>query len=241
MDEINDSEQSDNKRSNVEKNILNHIKTSRYGLNISQIAKELRLSRNTVKANVELLEKEGTILIKQIGKSRICYYRKYFGRDAIFRPFLLQFFNQLLDSFAETMKSQIKDSDSEKIIKNISKDFGKNYDLPPFQLLNLDKESKIQDFSINKVSETLVQFFNILDALSIQFEAEIIPAEVDSSRTIRLQLFSDEFGRSILFYHMVAGYLESKLNIKYDKKMSLDVFEFREESSICYFRLNIED
>ena len=241
MDETNDSEQSDNKRSNVEKDILKCIETSRYGLNISQIAKELKLSRNTVKANVELLEKEGTIFIKQIGKSRICYFRKYFARDVIFRPFLLKFFSQLLDSFAEIMKSQIPNSDPEKIIKNISKDFGKNYDLPPFQLLNLDKGSKIQNFSINEVSETLIQFFTILDALSIQFEAEIIPAEVDSSRTIRLQLFSDELGQSILFYHMVAGYLESKLNMKYDEKMSLDVIEFREESSLCYFRLKIED
>jgi len=50
----------------VEKDILKIIQTSRYGLNISQIAKELKLSRNTVKANVELLEKEGTILEKNL-------------------------------------------------------------------------------------------------------------------------------------------------------------------------------
>ena len=47
MDETKDSKQSDNKRSNVEVDILKCIETSRYGLNISQIAKELKLHRNT--------------------------------------------------------------------------------------------------------------------------------------------------------------------------------------------------
>ena len=229
---------STNKSNSVENDILNFIKGSRYGYNISQIAKELKMSRNTVKTNVELLKEEGIIEIKYIGKSRICYYRKYFDANLV-RPFLLEFFSVLLDSFEETMKRHI--TNSEEMVKEISKDFGKKLDLPPFQLLKLEKVSSIEDFSINEVSETLVQYFSILEALRVQFEAEIIPAEVDSSRMIRLQVFSKEIGQSSSFYHMIAGYLESKLNIQYNKKITLDVIEFREESSLCYFILKMED
>jgi len=241
MDEINDLETLGNKKSttpikNVQK-ILHKIKGSRYGLNISQIAKELKMSRNTVKANVELLQEEGSILIKQIGKSRICYYHKYYDVNQVFRPFILEFFNQLLDSFEETMKSHVPNS--EELVKEISKNFGKNLDLPPFQLLKLDKDSNSQDFSLNDVVRTLFQFFEFFDALSLKMQAEVIPAEVDSSRIIRLQMFSDEVGKSILFYHMCAGFFESKLNILYKKKISLDVAEFRKETMCCYFRLKL--
>lgn len=238
MSDLNELD-STNKSNSVENDILNFIKGSRYGYNISQIAKELKMSRNTVKTNVELLKEEGKIEIKCIGKSRICYYRQYFDGIQVFGPLVLEFIKELLNSFEETMKRHI--TNSEEMVKVISKNFGKNYDLPPFQLLKLDKVSNIEDFSINEVSETLVQFFTILDALGIQFEAEIVPAEVESSRTIRLQVFSNEIGQSISFYHMIAGYLESKLNIQYKKKISLDVIEFREESSLCYFTLKMED
>ena len=242
MEEINNSETYTNKKNNdsVENEILKYIRASRYGLNITQIAKELSMSRNTVKANVESLQKKGSIIIKQIGKSRICYYRKYFDRNQIFRPFLLQFFNQLLDSFEQTLKSQV--DNSEELVKQISINFGQKQDLPPFQLLNLD-EIDLKDITLKKVVETFLQMFvGFFEVLSIQFQAENIPADANStSRIVRLQVFSDEIGKSILFYHMVAGYFESKLNIAYKKKISLDVIEFREESSICYFRLKMEN
>ena len=240
MNEISDSKTSRNKKNNdsiknIQKSILDLVKRSKYGLNISDIARKLKISRNTVKANVELLEEEGKILIKQIGRSRICYFQKFFDVNQTFRPFVFNFFNQILDSFEATMKSHVPNS--EELVKDISRNFGKNLDLPPFQFLKLDAVKNLKSFTLDDVVETLLQFFEMFTALNLKMKAEIIPPEIDSSRIIRLELLSDEVGKSIFFYHVCAGFFESKLNIFYKTEFSLDVIDFRKESSCCYFRL----
>ena len=240
MDELNSQEPSkqkkeDNSKNKVQHDILNLIKKSRFGLNFSQIAEELKIGRNTVKLNAYTLEEDGKILIKQIGRSKICYFHKFFDLNATYRPFIYDFFNQLLDSFEVTMKSY--SPNAEELAKQISKEMGKNLDLPPFEFLKLGQISNSEKISLDDIANTLLQFFELFEALNLCYQAEMTPKEFDFSRIIRLQLFTDEVGRSAYFYHVCAGFFESKLNKFYNSKIQLDVLEYRKDNSCCYFRL----
>ena len=126
---------------------------------------------------------------------------------------------------------------AEQLAKQISKEMGKNLDLPPFEFLKLDQISEPENFSLDDIADTLLQFFELFDALNLNYQAEITPKEFDFSRTIRLQLFTDEVGKSAYFYHVCAGFFESKLNKIYNIKVNLEVIEFRKEISCCYFKL----
>ena len=71
MDNSNNTFFKDQSKRNIRSDILNILEENTEGLNVSQIADTLNLSRNTVKKYLGRLEIENLIEVNEIGRSRI--------------------------------------------------------------------------------------------------------------------------------------------------------------------------
>ena len=99
--------------------ILNIINEKKYGINISQIAKESKMHRITVKNYIEDLKKEKKIIIEKIGRSKICFSK---GRDrklGEYEVLIVEFLGYFLTSFNEVLENTSEDP--KIVMKNIGK------------------------------------------------------------------------------------------------------------------------
>ncbi|MHA1377492.1 MAG: HTH domain-containing protein [Candidatus Helarchaeota archaeon] len=235
---------------NIKNAILNLLKKSTFGLNISQITEELNLSRNTVKKYIRTFEKEKLIEVRVIGRSKICYPKNKFQdqRVIIFRNLLFEFINGLVGAF-EKVFPNFSLSDPKNFIKQIGSEMSKTASLPllspPAEKLKKTKSTGNKRDLLKQISQVSLQFLEVLNHLGGKMiQVEIVPnpkTKNTDSVVIRVQNTSNEFRKSEFFYHLSAGFYEYKLRENFGDNVYLEVLEYQTTNNSCYFRLGISE
>ncbi|MHA1378958.1 MAG: winged helix-turn-helix domain-containing protein [Candidatus Helarchaeota archaeon] len=230
-------------KKNIKEDLLNLLKNSSYGLNISKIAKGLNLSRNTVKKYLGLLRKEQLIEKREIGRSKIYFVKKRYKKYKvdIFRNHFFEFTNNLYDAL-EKMVAQLSVSDIKGFFKQLGNEMGKNSNLPDLETTDIDnliKNRRHYLYYIADVSKQWLELYNQMGKEMIR--VEIVPSTPDnmSAITLRVENPSKEFGDSELFYYLWGGFYETILRDNFGDNIYLDILDVQKENSCCYFEISI--
>jgi len=221
--------------------ILDLLQSKRYGLNISQIAEELEMSRNTVKKYVEILENEDLISVKQISASRICSIKNKTPYD--FRDKMVFYISNYLSGFwkahDDVMKTKL--ANHNEVITEIGKEMSKYIKWPDLTDSKISRKEINLDHIIEVALLTLKTFNEIGDVDF--FNTEIVPgSKSDKKITLRVEYrggFKLEDTES--FFYLNAGFLNEKLSDNFGDNVYLKVLDTQPENYCCYYELGIKN
>ena len=221
--------------------IIDLLQSKRYGLNISQIAEELEMSRNTVKKYVEILENEDLITVKQISASKICSIKNKTESD--FREKMVFYISNYLSGFwkalDEVMIPLLEGNYNDQIIE-VGKEMSKFIKWPNLADSRISKKNLSLDQIIDVALLTLKTFNEIGDVDF--FNTEIVPgSKSDKTITFRVEYrggFKLEDTES--FFYLNAGFLNEKLRENFGDNVYIKVLETQPENFCCYYELGIK-
>jgi len=180
--------------------ILNELEDSTSGLTITQLAKEVEIHRNTVSKYLGILEAEGLVKKKEIGKALlyVSTKRKYLRRN-------------MVNSFIQALLHALKDNypNGEETFKNV----GRNL-LDYFEFSLGDAYTKaFEKIKKNSNSETYLElfreFYNSFDFFQDDLDISLMEL---SSHKVRYRIKNSDFldnSEDFLYYfYIVCGITE---------------------------------
>ena len=225
-------------KENIRNDILALLRKSNYGRNISQISEKLNLSRNTVKRYIKILEHDRLIEIKEIGRSRIAYYKSNYN-DRIARgyvEYIMEFYNSMLKGF-QSIASEV--SDPQRTFKMIGNEMGEHLTWPPLELADF---KRIDNPDLDQVTKILIQFLEFFNIIFKMVKVEIIPTIKQNLHynILRIENISDRLEDSEFFYFITMGFFETKLRKICGENLHIDIMEYQKENTCAYAKLSIK-
>ncbi len=245
---VNNGAVEDNSEIQTKKNlILKVINDKKYGINISQIAKELKMHRTTVKNHIEDLKKENKIIIEKIGRSKICFSKARDRNLNEYESLLVEFLGFYLRSFNEVLKNTSEDP--KNIMKSIGKDMKRYIQMPEFKIsksINLNEEKKA---ALDQMADIGINFLKVINLIG---KTRAIPNAIDVKKLdfiedtkeiaigLKIKFAPFEFLNTGLFYYMGAGFFEAILQENFGDHVHFDVHMIPPEKFVCYYKINME-
>ncbi len=229
----------DKQKRDIRNDLLTLLREDQYGLNISQIAEKLSLSRNTVKSYLAHLESENLIEVKEIGRAKICFlkfdHKMNVDSELKFQAALL--FRNFLNAFQKISPKFL--SDPASFMKIIGETMAEMTIWPTGRLLR--PSNKVEIININQLTTIAFQFVSLLNTYTKLFQMEIAspPEEKKSAVLLQVTILSSELAFNEYFYHIWAGILEKKLRESYGPHIYMKVREFQRDPPRCYYELGI--
>ncbi len=223
---------------NIRIEILELLKIFKFGLNISQIAKELKISRNTVKKYLAILEKESLIKVTEIGRSRICMLQKIIQKSKMDK--LQDYFNDYIRAFYKAFDKIVSplSSNLNDLIKNIGIEMSNNIIWPKIEI---SKDGKI---ALDQIASVALQHLEFINEFGNYIKAESVPTLDDNTKNsilLRVEFIGFNFGSTDFYYHLTAGFYEKKLQDNFGKKIYFNVHKIERKIPCCYFKLGIHE
>ncbi|MFX0137898.1 MAG: HTH domain-containing protein [Candidatus Hodarchaeota archaeon] len=231
-------------RKNISENILTLLDSAKFGLNYSQIAEQLDLSRNTVKKYVEALKKEDKVLIMEIGRSNICLIKRDMidsSRDILDRvgflanDFMISFFRAFEKIFFPLHPNL------RELIKEIGREMSKTMVWPTVEISDSIDPSKDKLAYLIQIGNVCIQHFEVFNQFGKVIDAEIIPPQSNATSLVLRVKYTLDFEDTEFFYHMISGFYEQKLHENFGRNLFTKVLEIQKENSICYFETGFKD
>ncbi len=251
MDSKNSSDNTKNgffkvkRKRDIRSDILNLLGETQFGLNVSQIAEQLELSRNTVKSYLGRFEQEGLIQVKEIGRAKICLLSEpqTIPSKKRYNPLVSltqEFFNKFLIALDKLGASKIPDHLS--FIKQIGAEMAPLIIWPTGRILppaTLKKKS----ISIDELKKISLQFHGLINAIGKSYHIELDPAfPTPTNQIIRMKITTlRKKGFAKLYGWIWAGLLEAKLRETYSDKIYIEIKDYQEDPSSWNFELGIRD
>ena len=226
--------------------ILNKIKETPYGINITQIADALNMHRITVKKYVEELESENNIMIQQFGNTKICYPIVKAKKLNTYQPVILNIFATFFKSFGEVISPSIEDVDG--VMKLMGKSMSTNLNLPEMKshhLVDLSNDKKVVLEQIADMGLDYVKFFNEVASTQgyenfiIANKQKLIETDEEVAQSLKVEFKPFEFLDSGLFYHFCAGFFEAIIQETFDNHVYFNVHMIPPEKFVCYYKISM--
>ncbi|NHI91533.1 MAG: ArsR family transcriptional regulator [Candidatus Lokiarchaeota archaeon] len=224
-------------KENIRNDILNLLRRSKYGRNISQLSELLNFSRNTIKRYIDLLEEEDLVEIKEIGRSKIAYFKPNYHDNVVkgYLSYLMDFYNSILKGFKRISKEL---QNPQKALKEIGNEMGEHLNWPPLEDTDL---KKIEKPTLSQVTDILIQLYEFFNSFYKTIKIEIIPPTKEniSYKIIRIENISDKMEDSEYFYLITIGFFETKIRKICGDIVFFDIMEYQEENSCCYMKIEM--
>jgi len=224
--------------------ILEIIKDHEYGLNVSQLAEELEITRNTVKNYLASLEKEQLITVKQVGQSKyILPVNRNLG-DAFSKvqTFISNFLTSFWKGFEKVMYPV--NPNSHELLGEIGREMSRNVFWPTIKSAKLVKKIKSKELLLEEVGKFAVQIFEIFNIYSEMpmLIPEISPSHDPNVLIIRVEYTGGFYvGNTEAFYYLLAGFFEENLGRYVKQELYIKVLNIQKEKSCCYYELGFRD
>ena len=233
-------------RKSIRESILTLLENAKFGLNYSQIAERLSLSRNTVKKYIEALKKEDKLLIMEIGRSNICLIKHDkipdSSRDILDRvgffanEFMISFFKAFEKIFSP-LHPNLKE-----LIKKIGREMSKTIVWPTVEVSDSREPTQNRIEYLMQIGKACIQHFEVFNQFGKVIEAEIIPPQSSATSSLVLRVkYTLDFEDTDFFYHMISGFYEQKLHENFGINLFTRVLEIQKENSVCYFETGFID
>jgi predicted transcriptional regulator len=218
-----------------DKEILACLSRSTFGLTISDIAKKIETTRNTVYRYLGILEGTDLVFKKKIGR-----YVLYFSKEKE-----LEYLDNVLPiykSFIDNIRKEFPDK--EFIFKRIGKGM---VDAITFPISiegyeHVEKLKELPNKNLFELVRNLLPFLNLFDnkitVRIIDLNKEATKVEYQITNSIFL-----EGGESHLYhFQILAGFIEEKLKQVIEKIVKCEVLDYKifEKKEDSYIRLSIE-
>lgn len=235
------------RKRNIRSDILNLLSKpkNQFGLNVSQIAEQLQLSRNTVKSYLGRFEKEGLIQVKEMGRAKICILREpqTISPKKQWNPLFSltqDFFDNFFRIFDTLAASQIQDH--KRFIKQIGAGMAPLTIWPTGRLLP-PASTKKESISVYELKKYSLQYLELINAFGEILHFELDPAfPTRTNPIIRLKITAlRNKGFNKLYGWIWAGLLEAKLRETYDDSIYIEILDYQEYPSSWYFELGIRE
>src|SRR5271157_59468 len=226
----------------IKKQILQYLELSEFGVNISQIAEELKFSRNTVTKYLDILQDDGTVYCQEMGPSKIWFSENNRERlpnarmPDFLRAFIIEAFNSLERSISMT------ENELNALFQQMGRDVGKKVPWPTdifFPIQELDTSN----FTMPEIKKLVEGFLSLIKDSSYFLKAEIVPIKNDENSPIliRATFHEESWGQFKQYYNLMAGYFESKLRMAYGERIYLAVNEIQPDGLWAYYEIGITD
>ncbi len=227
--------------------ILDKIKETPYGINITQIADALNMHRITVKKYVKELESENYIMIQQFGNAKICYPKVESDRLNKIQPVILNIFDSFFKSFQEVISPTLQNIND--VMKQMGKSMSKKLNIPEIKShhsIVLSKKNKDALEQIADIGLSYIKFFN--EVAKTQGYENFIKAEkmkfIENqekiAKGIKVEFTPFDFLDSGLFYHFGAGFFEAIIQEVFGKHVNFNVHMIPPEKFVCYYKISIK-
>ena len=223
------------KKKDFKKEIIDLLKKNPYGLTISVIAKELKMSRNTAYRYLGILEAEKTIFTKVIGNF-ILYFSKEKG---------MYFLENTIPIYKRLMFNLKKEFSNQEItFKRIGRDLGDFIDIPS-DAKSIEQAKSLKEIPSRKALEIIgkmIRHFTLIDnkvsVKIIEMSEEYNKATYIVSNSIMLSNNMD------YLYHfiIITGVIEEKLKniLNRDIKCEFLNFQILEKPEDSFFKISVE-
>jgi len=228
------------RKRNIRGDILNLLSESRYGLNIKQISKTLKLSRNTVKSYLSHFEKENLIKVKEIGRAKICFLNEFpekGGRNPLELLFPT-FFKNFLTAFTTITSESLLNP--QEIMKKIGKEMAPFTIWPTGRLIPIPPKLK-SPISLDQIKLIALQFIDLLNSFGPVLHVELDESSIFKKDHAAILKIRDvrQSDLNNCYYYLWAGILETKLREAFGTSVYLTIREIETETSSYYFELGI--
>ena len=240
MDNSNNTYFKDQSKRNIRSDILNILEGNTEGLNVSQIADTLKLSRNTVKKYLGRLEIENLIEVNEIGRSRISILKKKPRTEVErFNSLTVIFFNQLFPAFEKVGPKFLENH--YELMKQVGYNIGKKVGLSGRSqsfILNFEPEDFKTESKMSNLASIALDELNYLNSGGLGVTGEILSVDNDDPKGKILLKASSKWLESL--YHFYAGFYEANLQAVFGRKAYMSVKECNKEESYCIYELGFK-
>ncbi|TFF89426.1 MAG: ArsR family transcriptional regulator [Promethearchaeota archaeon] len=217
----------------TEKEILDLLKKSRFGLNVQKISDDLGYSRTTISKYLKILEKKGKVFYRVIGQNKIWIHRDiYFDKENknnIISNLIFAIYSSMLRNMEKT---DLKPDYVKRLGKLIAQDFNFsefiNKDLLkiPDEIILSPKNAE----NLMKIIDSICKFYD-----NYEWRPPII---IDEKYILILRMYnSDLIYEAPFHFYLLSGFIEYEMNkyiagevkvvqIKQDKKIVDLQFKF---------------
>ena len=218
-----------------EKEIMSSLSKSTFGLTISDVAKKIVTTRNTVYRYLGILEGKDLVFKKKIGR-----YVLYFSKEKE-----LEYLDNVLPiykSFIDNVRRELPEQES--VFKRIGKGMVDAITLPVSieGYEQLDSVKILPNKKLFELVRNLLPFLNLFDS---KIQVRIIDLNKEATKAtyqISNSIFLAGGESHIYHFHILAGFVEEKLKQVLDKIVNCEVLDYKifEKKVDSYIRISIE-
>ncbi|MHA1405299.1 MAG: HTH domain-containing protein, partial [Candidatus Helarchaeota archaeon] len=218
--------------------ILEILRDEEYGLNISQLAEKLGVTRNTIRNHLASLEQEQLITVKQVGQSKFIH-RVNRSSENILKN-VQSLISNFLTSFWKGFEKVIYPlhPDSHELLMKIGREMSRSLYWPPIKSARLVHEAKTDKELMKEVGKFALQIFEVFNYYSKMpmLIPEISPSNDPNVLIIRVEYTGGFYvGDTEAFYYLLAGFFEENLNRYTKRDLYIKVLKIQKEKSCCYY------
>jgi len=218
-----------------EKEIMSSLSRSTFGLTISDIAKKIVTTRNTVYRYLGILEGKDLVFKKKIGR-----YVLYFSKEKE-----LEYLDNVIPiykSFIDNVRKELPDQES--VFKRIGKGMVDAITLP-VSIEGYEQIESVKELPNKKLFElarNLLPFLNLFDT---KIQVRIIDLNKETTKAtyqIANSIFLEGGESYIYHFYILAGFIEEKFKQVIDKKVKCEVLDYKifDKKEDSYIRISIE-
>lgn len=230
-------------KKNIRNDILKILKEHKYGINISQIAEELNISRNTVKNYLASLEKESLIRIRKIGRSKLILIVNKDIYEVLLK--LHSIASDYLTCFWKSFEREVYPNypTPNELLIQIGKRMGKDINYPILKNFELIKKSENKEDTIKEIGRLALQVLEMFNDFGQMILPEILPNPKSFGSDVLLLRVEYTGALQIrdteAFCYLGAGFFEEILRKYFRENIYINVLEVQRAKSCCYYEIGI--
>ena len=210
-------------KQNIKDEILGVLIKSRFGMNVTKIAENLKISRTTVTKYLKSLEKEGLAIVQDVGQYKLWIHKDIYieekNKGKQLQNFIIPIYQTILKNFKNVGVGT-------EDVKELGKRTAREFNFVEYS------DSRVFDFAKdmqmsydNFKPEELAQFFmNVIDSVGRWFDNYVWkpPIIINGTRIIILRMENSNFIDAPMHFYLIAGVMEEELNNYFSGKVTVN-------------------
>lgn len=204
-----------NKDLDYKPRILNQLLNNSFGLTITDLSREINGNRNTVSKYLKILEAEGLIFKKKIGKASLFFSKKkkHIQKDLV---------SLFLKSFFQAIKTEIPNK--EQSFRNIGRNMINTFEFPLAKSYSIEIKDINENYSSERLLKSFQKFYNFFDFFQEPVDIKIVDLQQNKAiYRFKKSEFLETSNDYIYYFYMICGATEGLFMKFFNQKIICDI------------------